>query len=195
MQANNGVEAAMKDNLTKARTPVTKGKAKLTMAAMKDNLTKARTLVTKGKAKLTMGKNDFSKAIGAGKEVSVNPSSLDVPKESCESNIPDSEDEIMEILRGFTNHNHELCCKKRRTDNYSMSWLTERESPSPPPPESVLLERHERLRKLLQKQKEEVSKAFQIVREKALALEYRKDFRIRSMSPVFITESKGPSTL
>ncbi|CAI9785504.1 unnamed protein product [Fraxinus pennsylvanica] len=75
---------------------------------MKDNLIGASTRVTKGNAKFTMGRNDFSEAIGKLKELFVNPSSQDIPRKSCVSNLLD--DEVMELLR----HDHELCCKNPR---------------------------------------------------------------------------------
>ncbi|CAA2975983.1 Hypothetical predicted protein, partial [Olea europaea subsp. europaea] len=156
--------ATMKDNLTKASTRVTKGKAKLKMATKKDDVTKARTCVSTGisvgknqsNSSTFKGKNDFSKAIGEGKEFSVNPSQQGVLKKSCESNIHDSEDEVMQQAMEFLGefHNHELCCKnrKRRMEESLLiiNYITERESPSPPPPESVILEQKEELRKLYQ---------------------------------------------
>ncbi|CAI9785495.1 unnamed protein product [Fraxinus pennsylvanica] len=108
----------MKDNLTEASTRVTKGNAKFTMATKKDDVSKARTCVTKGisigknptNSSSFKGRNDFSEAIGKLKELSVNPSSQDVPRKSCEPNLLD--DELMEFLGEL--HDHELCCKNPR---------------------------------------------------------------------------------
>ncbi|CAA2954459.1 Hypothetical predicted protein [Olea europaea subsp. europaea] len=104
-------------------------------ATMKDNVIEASTRVTKGKAKFTMGKTDFFEAIGKGKELSVNPSSQDVPWKCCESNLPDSEDELMqqakEVLGEF--HSYELCCKSRKKRMPACKYL------SPPPHMSVAI--------------------------------------------------------
>ncbi|XP_022882128.1 uncharacterized protein LOC111399120 isoform X1 [Olea europaea var. sylvestris] len=137
----------MKDNVTEAGTSVSKGKAKFTMVTKKDNVSKVRNCVTEGisigknqtNSSSFKGKNDFSKAIGKENELSVNPSSQDVPRKSCELNLPDSEDELMqqavELFGEF--HNYEPCCKSRKKRMHGSLIISERESSSPPPLQSV----------------------------------------------------------
>ncbi|CAI9785494.1 unnamed protein product [Fraxinus pennsylvanica] len=170
----------MKDNLTEASTRVTKGNAKFTMATKKDDVSKARTCVTKGisigknqtNSSSFKGRNDFSEAIGKLKELSVNPSSQDVPRKSCESNLLD--DELMEFLGEL--HDHELCCKnpRKRMGDSSSSFnrRTVHGLLCPPPEHKVLAEQLKEQRKL-----------FKASEERA-ALEI--EDLLRNMSPVHI---------
>ncbi|XP_022882135.1 uncharacterized protein LOC111399125 isoform X2 [Olea europaea var. sylvestris] len=177
----------MKDNLTEASTRVTKGKAKFTMATKRDNVSKARTCVTKGisigknqaNSSSFKGKKDFSEAIGKIKELSVNPSSEDIPRKCSKSNLPDSEDEAMqqemEVLEEF--HSYELCCKSQKTRILDSLSITDTESLASPPYMAVLMEQKEKRRKKFK------------ASEERIALKIEK--LIREMSPVHVPKSKG----
>ncbi|CAA2972316.1 Hypothetical predicted protein [Olea europaea subsp. europaea] len=156
-------------------------------ATKRDNVSKARTCITKGisigknqaNSSSFKGKKDFSEDIGKLKELSVNPSSEDIPRKCYDSNLPDSDDEAMrqemEVLEEF--HSYELCRKSQKTRILDSLSITDTESLAPPPYMAVLME-----------QKEESRKQFKASKEK-IALEIEK--LIREMSPVHVPKSKG----